>query len=130
MLMLSGDAAAALAELARQRWRQATGQVPRPPPPSATDPWPSEVPPLMRDVTVAIARTRPAWEGEPAVREVERLYLDMIGAARRFILLENQYFASRSVTRALLGRLREVVPPDVVIVSCRNPVAILERTAM
>ncbi len=131
MLMLSGDAAAALGEVARQRWHSATGRWPQPAPSVAdSDPWPPAVPPLMRHVMVAIARTLPAWEGESAVREVERLYLDMIGAAHRFLLLENQYFASRSLTRALLGRLRAEQPPDVAVVSCQEPVAMLERTTM
>lgn len=134
MLMLSGEAAAALGEVARQRWHVATGRRLRPPPAADGDPWPPEVAPLMRGVTVAIARTQPAWEGQPAVREVERLYLDMIAAARRFVYFENQYFASRSLARALAGRLQdEAVPdlvPDMVVVSCQEPVAMLERTTM
>lgn len=130
MLMLSGEAAAALAEVVRQRWRNATGRQLRPVPPGDGDPWPPAVVPLMRGVTVAIARTLPAWEGEPAVREVERLYLDMACTAKRFIYVENQYFASRTVSRALLSRLQEETPPDVVVMSCQEPVAILERTTM
>jgi uncharacterized membrane protein YdjX (TVP38/TMEM64 family) len=128
--MLSGDAAAALAEVARQRWRLATGQMLKPVPAEAADPWPPQVEPAMRGVTVAIARTLPAWEGGQAVREVERLYLDMVAAARRFILLENQYFASRSVSRALLSRLAEDAAPDLVVISCQEPVVMLERTTM
>ena len=43
----------------------------------------------------------------PAVREVERLYFDMIGAARRHIYIENQYFTSERLTAALEARLAE-----------------------
>lgn len=129
MLMLSGNAAAALGDVARQRWHGATGRRLTPPPP-AGDPWPPMVAPLLRNIPVAIARTLPAWEGAPAVREIERLHLDMIAAARRSIYFEHQYFASRSVTRALLGRLLDAAPPDVLVVSCQEPVAVLERTTM
>lgn len=129
-LLLSGPAAAALGELARLRWLGATGRQLRPPPPAEHDPWPRGVRPLMRNVTVAIARTSPAWEGEPEIREVERLYLDMIAGARSFLYLENQFFASRAVGRALLARLQEETPPDIVVVSCQEPVAFLERATM
>lgn len=131
MLMLSGEAAAALGEVARHRWQVATGRRLRLGPATGTDdPWPPEVAPLLHGVTVAIARTMPAWEGQPAVREVERLFLDMIAAARRFVYFENQYFASRSLARALASRLRDDAAPDLVVVSCQEPVAMLERTTM
>lgn len=129
-MLLSGEAAAALGELARQRWRGASGQRLRPPPPATHDPWPPGVAPLMRKVMVAIARTTPSWAGEPETREVERLYLDMIGAARRFIYIENQFFASRVVGRALLNRLQEDAPPEIAVVTCQEPVAFLERATM
>ncbi len=129
MMMLSGPVAGALGDLARNRWRCATGQR-LPPPPPGNDPWPHDVTPVMRDVMAAIARTLPAWEGEPTVREVERLYLDMVVAARRFIFFENQFFASRGVGRALLGRLIEDAPPEVLAISCQEPLAFLERTTM
>lgn len=129
MLMVSGDAAAALGEIARQRWRCATGQRLRPVPRNP-DAWPPQVVPLMRHVTAAIARTLPPWEGGEAVREVERLYLDMVGAAHRFLFFENQFFASRVVGRALLTRLTEPDPPDILIVSSQEPLALLERAAM
>ncbi len=41
----------------------------------------------------------------PAVREVERLYLDMIASARRAIYIENQYFTSPRIAAALEKRL-------------------------
>ncbi len=129
MLMLSGEAAAALGDLARERWRQARGQR-LPPPPRNPKAWPEAVTPWMEDVTVAIARTAPAWEGGGEIREVERLYLDMIAAAERFVYFENQFFASRAVGRALLARLNEPAAPEIVAVSCQEPVALLERAAM
>jgi phosphatidylserine/phosphatidylglycerophosphate/cardiolipin synthase-like enzyme len=82
-LMVDRPAAAHLAELADDRWARATGEMlPRPSPPEH-DPWPHELVPDLRDALIGIARTVPAFQCEPEVREVEALYLDMIGAARR-----------------------------------------------
>lgn len=130
---VSGPAAAALGDLARRRWRDATREDLPPVDDAAQlpDPWPEQdLPVLLRDVEVAIARTAPAWDGEPPVHEVERLYVDMIAAARRRIYVENQYFAARRIGRSLARRLREPNGPEVVVVSCLDPTNLVERAAM
>lgn len=132
-VMVSGPVAAGLAQIARERWRCATGQHLRPPqfPPGARpDPWPDHVAPLLRDVTVAIARTSPLWEGEPEIREVEQLYVDMIRQARRFIFIENQYFASRRIARLLALRLQEPDCPEIVAIGPKDPEGLIERSTM
>lgn len=58
-LMVDGTAAAALGELARERWVRATGRPLPPPEPPPTDPWPPEIVPDLRNVAVAIARSEP-----------------------------------------------------------------------
>jgi len=116
MVALDGEAAVALAEVVRQRWLNATGKA-IPPVTTAGDPWP---PALKADVTrvdVGIARTMPANNGSRGVREVERLYLDMIARARRRIYIENQYFTSDSVGKALAARLAEPDGPEIVLVT-------------
>jgi phospholipase D1/2 len=114
-LLVDGPAAHALAELARERWFRRTGQ--RIPPTSVeTDPWPCEVQPDITDVDVAIARTESAYAGRPAVREVERLFLDAIAAAQHAIYIENQYLTSRRIADALGGRLSEAHGPEVLLV--------------
>lgn len=133
-VLLDGPAAAALGDVARERWRRATGErLPRPggrgKAPHA-DPWPEAVPPDLRDVRVGIARTEPAWRGRPAVREVERLFLDAVAAARRSIYIESQYFTSDAVGDALAGRLGEVDGPEVVIVSPSACSGWVEETAL
>lgn len=114
-LLVDGQAAQALAALARERWFHRTGQV-IPPTPVDTDPWPQAVQPDVTDVEVSIARTEPAYAGRPAVREVEALYLDAIAAAQRSIYIENQYFTSQRMAEALGARLSEVHGPEVLIV--------------
>jgi phospholipase D1/2 len=115
MVCVDGEAARALAGIARYRWENATGDklksvsVPG-------DPWPPEVSPELTGVEIGIARTMPPRGEAPAVREVERLYLDMIAAARRSIYIENQYFTAPRLASALAERLSEPNGPEVVLV--------------
>jgi phospholipase D1/2 len=115
MMAVDGDAARRLAELAYERWRLATGHRLKPPR-CDSDPWPPGLEPDITDIDVGIARTLPARGDLPAVREVERLYLDMIAAARRTIYIENQYFTAPRMAAALEKRLAERDGPEVVLV--------------
>jgi phosphatidylserine/phosphatidylglycerophosphate/cardiolipin synthase-like enzyme len=76
---------------------------------------------------VALARTRPAYEGQKEVREIERLYLDAIAAARRSVYIENQYLSSIRVVGALCERLGEAKGPEVVLVLPRRCPGWLEQ---
>jgi len=80
------------------------------------DPWPASLEPDLRGVEVAIARTMPPSGEMPAVREIERLYLDMIAAARKQLYIENQYFTAPRLAAALEERLAEPDGPEVVLV--------------
>jgi phosphatidylserine/phosphatidylglycerophosphate/cardiolipin synthase-like enzyme/uncharacterized membrane protein YdjX (TVP38/TMEM64 family) len=115
MVAVDGEAARALVQIARERWRLATGhELKRGD--AHHDPWPSALEPDLTDVDVGIARTLPPRGEAPAVREVERLYLDMIAAARREIYIENQYFTAPRIAAALKKRLAEPDGPQVVLV--------------
>jgi phosphatidylserine/phosphatidylglycerophosphate/cardiolipin synthase-like enzyme len=81
------------------------------------DPWPASLMPAMTDVDVALACTEPAVNGTKGNRTVERLYLDLIARAQRYIYLENQYFTSQSIGRALAARLAEPDGPEIVLVT-------------
>ena len=131
MMALEGDAAAALGELARERWRRVTGECLRPAPRSG-ERWPEDLLPTpdFRDVSVGIARTAPAYGDDPQIREVESLYLDAIAAARRTIFIENQYLLPTSVVEALAARLEEPDGPEVVIVTAERSSGWLEQQTM
>ena len=116
MALVDGEAAAALGEVARARWLNATGRRIREAAPGA-DPWPEAVTPQMTEVVAAIARTYPDTHAAGEVREVEALYLDMIAAAKNLIFLENQYFTSDRLGEALAKRLAEHDPPEIVVVT-------------
>ena len=128
-IAVDGAAAAALGDLARERWHRATGRaVGRGR--HAADPWPPTLAVDVRDANVAIARTEAAFDERPEVREVERLYLDCIAAARRSIYIENQYLTAASAASALAQRLRESEGPEVVIVAPRRCSGWLEEGTM
>jgi phospholipase D1/2 len=129
-VMVDGETARSLGELARRRWFLATGN--RLPFTSTddTDPWPPATTPDIEDVQVAISRTEPAYAGRTEVREVELLFLDAIAAARETIYIENQYFTSVKIAEALAARLSEKTGPEIIIVTPREPSGLLEETTM
>ena len=130
-LMVGGPVAAALAELARDRWRAATGRTllsrgqGR-----QQDLWPKGSTADMTDVPVAIARTAPAFGTRPAVAEVETLFLDTLKKARRHIYIETQYLTSRTVADCLAARLQDPKGPEVVMVLHPNSDGWLEQHTM
>jgi phosphatidylserine/phosphatidylglycerophosphate/cardiolipin synthase-like enzyme len=135
MMMVEGEAATALGDLARRRWRDATGQnltqhdvgLSRG---EASTCWPDEVQHAIANTSIAIARTRQGGKDDEAIRENERLHLAAIAAARDFIYLENQYFASAAVGEALLDRMREPDGPEIVVVTSPTSPGLIDRTIM
>ena len=126
---VDGKAAAALGELARDRWKRATGEELEPPPPLAPV-WPDAVEPTLVDVDVAIARTIPEYGDAEQVREIEQLYLDAIAGAKHTIYCESQYFASRSITEAIAARLEEEDGPEIVVINPESADGFLEAEVM
>ena len=117
MAIVDGPAARALGEIARQRWAVASGdRYDAPSEGLAADPWPESVTPLLHDVHPAIVRTYPAYRGFPEVREVERLFVESIQAARHAIYIEQQYLTSAAIGEALERSLTLAEGPDIVIV--------------
>jgi phosphatidylserine/phosphatidylglycerophosphate/cardiolipin synthase-like enzyme/uncharacterized membrane protein YdjX (TVP38/TMEM64 family) len=129
-VMMDGEAAAALGELARERWLRATGERIRPARRAHRDPWPESVRPELTDAEVGIARTLPEYVGAPAVQEIKQLYLDAIAAAYRHIYIENQYFTAPVIGDALARRLAEPDGPEVVLISRLRGGGWLEENTM
>jgi len=127
---VDGEAAAALGYLVRERWRRATGRRLRPSQAHRNDLWPPGLTPDLEHVPVTIARTEPAYNGNPEVREVEALYLDAIAAARHSIYMEAQYFTSAVIGDALANRLMEAIGPEIVLVLPRRASGWLEQSTM
>ena len=110
-MMVDGDAAAALGELARARWQRGHGRRRRRRPARrqpAADLWPDGD--HARRARRA-HRHRPhdagAFATRPRCRRSRRCAEQSIAAARRFIYIENQYLTSAAVGAALARRLAE-----------------------
>ena len=127
--LVTGPAARAIGDLARERWESATGERLEP----VTDVeacWPEGVEPLLTDVDVAISRTRPEHGGTSLVHEVELLWLAAIAAARRTVYIETQYFANRRIAEAVAERLQEDDGPEFVVLNPHEAWGWLEEEAM
>jgi phosphatidylserine/phosphatidylglycerophosphate/cardiolipin synthase-like enzyme len=129
-IMVEGGAAAALAELGRDRWVQAGGTTLLPCAAQPSSAWPEGLKAEFRDVEIGIARTRSAWGELGEVREVEALFIAHIRRARRFIYAESQYFASREIAEAIAVRVAEPDPPEIVLINPATAEGWLEQAAM
>ena len=130
MLMLDGEAARHLGDLARERWRRATAQSLQPPQGVRHDPWPERVAPQFEHIELGIARTYPPHREYAAVREVERLYLASLAAAKRWVYVENQYLTSMRIAQAMSERLQEADGPELVLVLPKHTGGWLEQNTM
>lgn len=127
--LVSGPAARALGDLARERWESGTGS--RLEPVEDVEPcWPDGVEPLLTDVDIAISRTRPEHGGTELVHEIELLWLAAVAAAREAVYIESQYFANRRIAEAIAERLGEEDGPEFVVVNPESADGWLEEKAM
>lgn len=126
---LQGPIAAALGELARERWERAGGD-PIEPVSRTTDYWPAGLKPDFRGVEVGIARTRPEMPECPEVREIEALFVSQIAMAKTSIYAESQYFASRRIAEAMAASLAKKLGPEIVIINPLTAQGWLEPVAM
>jgi phosphatidylserine/phosphatidylglycerophosphate/cardiolipin synthase-like enzyme/uncharacterized membrane protein YdjX (TVP38/TMEM64 family) len=131
-MLVDGEAARRLAEIAIRRWRDATGKrlVFLDDADRAAAHWPEHVVPDCEAVEVGIARTLPPTEESPGVPEVLELYLASIRNAERYIYIENQYVTSDAIAEALLRRLQEVPRLELLVVTPREPEGWLEKRTM
>ena len=128
-MAVDGSAAAAIGEIARDRWRKATGERLE----AIKDAdciWPEGLQSEFRDTRLAISRNAAPYKEWPAIKEVEALFLDMIASAKRFIYVENQYFTSPRIADAIIRRLEQPDPPEIVLIGPVKAEGWLEQVAM
>jgi phosphatidylserine/phosphatidylglycerophosphate/cardiolipin synthase-like enzyme len=128
-MVVDGQAAAAIAELTRARWTDATGET-LSPCRSIGDPWPGALTPWFTDLPVAIARTRPATADSPGVREIAELNAAALAAARRWVYIEAQYLSTPAIADQLVALLERPDPPEIVLSVWRQAIGWLERFVM
>jgi len=131
MWLVDSEAALALGELARTRWKDSgNSETPLDPREVQSSRWPENLEPLFEKIPVAIARTVPAFKDRKQTREIEQLFMDSIAQAQKYIYIENQYFTSRSITQALSDRLKEDESPEVILVLPCHTGGWLEQVTM
>ncbi|MFA7504533.1 MAG: VTT domain-containing protein [Burkholderiaceae bacterium] len=130
-MVVDGDCARALGELARRRWADSVG-APAPPAPRSLghDPWPAGVEPGFRDVAVGISRTMPEIAGTPLCDEVRRLHEDAFRAARLSVYIENQYYTSSILAPVIEESLAGEEGPEFLMISRRVESGWLEEVTM
>jgi phosphatidylserine/phosphatidylglycerophosphate/cardiolipin synthase-like enzyme len=126
----SGPIVDVIARVVRERWAIAEGRPEMPPLTGDRPLWPSDLPVQFNNVRAGIARTAPELGERPPVLEVEKLWLAQIAAARKFLYIESQYFASRAIVGALAKRLAEPDGPEVVVINPETAQGWLEPVAM
>ena len=129
-MMMEGEVAAALGDLGRARWVKAGGNPMEPCAPQTASAWPPRLMAEFRDVEIGIARTRAEYNGVCELREIEALFVEQIGRAKRFIYAESQYFASRRIAEAIGRRMAEPDPPEIVLINPLSADGWLEQAAM
>lgn len=127
--LLSGMAAAALGDLARERWFRATSESLDPPNLNEQPRWP-EGSTTFDNIPIAVARTYPDYNGYDEVREIEALYLKAVAESREVFYVETQYFASAKIARAMARRLQDPDGPEFILILPRSAEGWLERKAM
>jgi phosphatidylserine/phosphatidylglycerophosphate/cardiolipin synthase-like enzyme len=128
-MMVDGEAALAIGDVARARWQAAIGEE-LPPLLDMPRLWPMGVTADLRQHDIAIARTLPEYEGQESVREIEQLNLDALQTAERQIYIEAQYFASPDVADILSQHLRRPDGPEVLALVNYNSHGKLEQYVM
>jgi phosphatidylserine/phosphatidylglycerophosphate/cardiolipin synthase-like enzyme len=128
-MAVDGPLAATIGDIARDRWQRATGQA-LPRIEHGNDAWPAGLVPQFKQVEVAVARSASEFHDWPAVTEVEALFVDMIERSERFIYAENQYFTSPVIAAAIIRRMEQPDPPEIVFVGPLKAEGWLEQLAM
>jgi phosphatidylserine/phosphatidylglycerophosphate/cardiolipin synthase-like enzyme len=129
MGLVQGAPAKALGALFRERWARATGEeLPEPPPTRPA--WPAGIKAQFANVEVGLSRTIANWRAYPEVREVERLHLDSIAAAKTCIYMENQYYTSPLIAAALAKRLSEPDGPEVLLIGTEHSPSYFDQATM
>lgn len=128
-MVVEGEAALVVADVARERWRRAIREDVAPVT-GAGDLWPQDLAPDFTDIPVAVSRTFASWKGLPEITEGMTLTLDALGSARRSIYMEAQYFTSPKVGALLAESLGRPDGPEIVAILRRRFTGRMERRIM
>lgn len=116
------------------RWKHACGTELALPTMDGTTDFDIPLSELLEAEEAALSRTqaKTLFPFHGNTREIRSLYIDAIDAAERLIYIENQYFSSQAVFKAMMDRLRtsEGSPIQIVIILPKQPHSLLENVSL
>ena len=130
---VTGDAATELARVFRQRWLDSGGEdIPLNGTAEGGRPAFPSLPIAAPQVAVSRTLPRTLVPLREPILEIRALYQDAIAAAERMVYLENQYFSSRVVFRALADRMTNAGNRrlQVILILPRRPHALIEEISL
>jgi phosphatidylserine/phosphatidylglycerophosphate/cardiolipin synthase-like enzyme len=127
---IEGPMAEVLAKISRDRWHHAGGKPIQALSAPLQSCWPEGLAAHFENVEMGVSRSVPTMPDQDPIIEIERLFLDQIARAKRFIYAESQYFASRRIAEAIAKRLGEEDGPEVVVINPLTAQGWLEPLAM
>lgn len=127
----SGPVARKLAELFTDRWNCVCDTPLELPSLPLSGELPFEPTQPISAERVAISRTQVAATGKP-IREIRQLFMDAVAAAERLIYIENQYFSSNALYKALADRMLDSSRSrlDIVLIIAKDADAMVEQLSI
>jgi phospholipase D1/2 len=129
----AGPAAQKLAELFAARWKCVNAADLQLPASSANYQLPFRPTVALQAESIAISRTQAGvWGGQKPIQEIRRLFLDAIDAAEQLIYVENQYFSSTALYKALVDRMMDSRRSqlDIVLIIAKDADAFVEQLSI
>jgi phospholipase D1/2 len=128
-LMVDGDTALRLGELARIRFDRA-GRKRAVRLAERTALWPADLKPQFSDATIWIERTEPAVAGHCKIDEIKHSILASIASAERFIYIENQFVSAVEIARRIRDRMLQCPQLEVLIIAPKQHSSWIESRTM
>jgi phosphatidylserine/phosphatidylglycerophosphate/cardiolipin synthase-like enzyme len=126
-LCVAGPVASQLGRYLRAHWPNPNKSPRKPKAREAF--WPASLPVEFENIRTGICRTQPNQAGEN-IREIETFYLDAVGATKRTMYIENQYFTSTRVAQAIAHRCRQEPALEGLLVGMERPKTPIELHTM
>jgi phosphatidylserine/phosphatidylglycerophosphate/cardiolipin synthase-like enzyme len=130
----AGPLARELAEVFRVRWENSGGrrlELPEPEGETRREGF-FTIPISAREVAISRTRAKTIVPPQESVQEIRSLYVDAVSAAEELIYIENQYFSSQAVYKALVDRMRAPARPklQVIFVLPKKPHSLIEEVSL
>ncbi len=130
----TGELIEKLAAMFSERWERCAGVPLSLPPARSGDYLPRAIGSPINGRTAALSRTQGQTfvKVREPVKEIRALYIDAIKAAKKLIYIENQYFSSHAIYRALTERMEDRSRPqlEIILVLPKKPSALVEEISV